>query len=100
MLNNFHFVALHVFMCTMPSFVISSQGCLVKFDAVSVVVLLFEFAALHICYSQGLNIQTFEHLTVENIRYKFRKVIKCNKLHHFGKVIEIVTLLLIFKHSN
>ncbi len=34
MLNNILFVALHVLMCTVPSFAISSQGRLVKFDAV------------------------------------------------------------------
>ncbi len=34
MLNNFHFVALHVLMCTMPSFAILVKGCLVKFDAI------------------------------------------------------------------
>ncbi len=34
MLNNIHFVALHVLMCTKPSFVISIQGFLVKFDAI------------------------------------------------------------------
>ncbi len=34
MLNNTHFVAVHVLMYTMSSFAISSQGCLVKFDAV------------------------------------------------------------------
>ncbi len=33
MLNNIYFVALHVLMCTVHSFVISSQGCSVKFDA-------------------------------------------------------------------
>ncbi len=33
MLNNIYFVALHVF-DTVPCFVISSQGRLVKFDAV------------------------------------------------------------------
>ncbi len=31
---NIHFVALHFLMCTVPSFVISSQGCLVKFDGI------------------------------------------------------------------
>ncbi len=34
MLNNIHFVALYALKCTMPSFVISSQGRLVKSDAV------------------------------------------------------------------
>ncbi len=34
MLNNIHFVALHVFDVTVSSFVISSQGHLVKFDAI------------------------------------------------------------------
>ncbi len=34
MLNNTHFVALHVLMCTMSSFTISSQGRSVKFDAI------------------------------------------------------------------
>ncbi len=34
MLNNIRFDALHVLMCTMPSFVISSQGLLAKFDAI------------------------------------------------------------------
>ncbi len=34
MLHNIQSVALHVFMCTMFSFAISSQGCFVKFDAV------------------------------------------------------------------
>ncbi len=34
MLNDIHFAALHVLMCTMPSFAISSQGCFIKFDAV------------------------------------------------------------------
>ncbi len=34
MLNNVHFVALHVLMCTMSSFAISSQGRFMKFDAV------------------------------------------------------------------
>ncbi len=38
MLNNIYFVALHVLMCTMPSFAISSQGCLIKF--VPIVILL------------------------------------------------------------
>ncbi len=33
MLNNIHFAALHVLMWTMSSFLISSQGCLVKSDA-------------------------------------------------------------------
>ncbi len=31
MLNNIHFIT----MCTMPTFAISSQGCLVKFDEFS-----------------------------------------------------------------
>ncbi len=34
MLNNIYFVVLHVLMCTTPSFVISSRGLLVKFDAI------------------------------------------------------------------
>ncbi len=34
MLNNIHFVALHVLLHTMSSFAVSSQGCLVKFDAI------------------------------------------------------------------
>ncbi len=29
-------------------------------------------------------------------QWKFRKVIKCNQLHYFNKVIEIVTLLITF----
>ncbi len=32
-LNNIHFVALHVLICTVSSFAISNQGILVKFDA-------------------------------------------------------------------
>ncbi len=34
MLNNIHFVALYVLMCTMPSFAVSSQSCLEKIDAI------------------------------------------------------------------
>ncbi len=34
MLNNIHFVDTHVLMCTMSSFAISSKECLVKFDAI------------------------------------------------------------------
>ncbi len=34
MLNNIHFIALHVVMYTMLSFDISSQGRLVKFDPI------------------------------------------------------------------
>ncbi len=34
MLNNIHLVALDVLMCATPSFAISSQGHLVKFDAI------------------------------------------------------------------
>ncbi len=33
MLNNIHFVALHVLMSTMASFAMFNQGHLVKFDA-------------------------------------------------------------------
>ncbi len=39
MLNNIHFVASHVLMCTMPSFAISSQGRLVKFDAILMILI-------------------------------------------------------------
>ncbi len=52
MLNNIHFVALHVLMCTMPSFFISSQCCLVKFDAILMLLIdsLVEFAESHVCH--------------------------------------------------
>ncbi len=41
MLNNIHFAALHVLMYTMSSFTISSQGCLVKFEAVLMLLIGF-----------------------------------------------------------
>ncbi len=38
-------------------------------------------------------------ITVENIHYTFRKVIKCIQLHYFNKVIEIFTLLITLKQG-
>ncbi len=47
MLNNIHFIALHVLMCTMSSSAI--QGCLVKFNAIQLLLIgSVEFAAPHI----------------------------------------------------
>ncbi len=50
MLNNIHFVALHVLMCTLPSYAISSQGLLVKCDAIQMLFnwFSFEFSEPHI----------------------------------------------------
>ncbi len=36
---NIHFAALHVLMCTVSSFAISSQSCLVKSDAALVLLI-------------------------------------------------------------
>ncbi len=41
MLNNVHFVALHVLMGTISSFAISNQGRFIKFDAVLMVLICF-----------------------------------------------------------
>ncbi len=45
----------------------------------------------------NVNTAWFVHLKmVENIPQKFKKVIKCNKLHYFDIVIGIATLLITF----
>ncbi len=53
MLNNIHFVALHILMSTVFPFAISSQGRLVKFDAILILLIgyRFEFAAPNVCHS-------------------------------------------------
>ncbi len=52
MLNNIHFVALHVLMSTVPSFAISSQGRFIKLDATLMLLIgsRLKFAVPHIYY--------------------------------------------------
>ncbi len=38
-------------------------------------------------------INSLEHLEKKNRKFNLEKVIKCNQLHYFNKVIEIATLL-------
>ncbi len=53
----FIFVALHVLMCTMPSFATSSQGCLVKSDA------FYWFFYLNLQrHTSAINTSWFKHL--------------------------------------
>ncbi len=88
-------------LCTMPSFAISSQGCLAKFDAILILLIVFclfvclsfEFAAPHVCHCLVQTLKNGEQLKT---LLRNEKVFKRNKLHNFVKAIEIVTFLTTF----
>ncbi len=93
MLNNIHAVALHVFDVHNVFFVISSQDCSIKSDAILMLLIASHLNLQR--HTSATNTARFKHLKMVNswkhwleIYKSNLKGIRCNKFHYFDQIIE------------